>query len=58
MQDKEPFDDVLVQAVVKEAKRRGLVANATCHYCGEVFVEQELDDVLAHSDVCEGRKND
>ncbi len=48
--------DCLMEAVVEEAKRRGLVANATCRYCGEIFLKQELDYMLDHIKVCNGRK--
>ncbi len=50
--------DPLLYAALEEAKRRGLVSNATCKYCGEVFVKQELEDILAHTDVCKGRDRD
>ncbi len=49
------IDDPLVKAVVDEAIRRGLRANATCSFCGEIFLKQELSYVLAHTEVCEGR---
>jgi len=49
--------DPLMEAALEEAKRRGLVANATCKYCGEIFLKQELEYVLAHTKVCEGREH-
>jgi len=51
----EPFDEAFTQAIVAEAKRRGLKANATCQYCGEIFLKQELDYILAHTKLCTGR---
>jgi len=50
--------DSLMEAVIEEVKRRGLVVNASCKYCGEVFLKQELEYILAHTEVCEGREND
>ena len=49
---------LLLQTAIEETKRRGLVLSATCKYCKEVFLKQELEDILAHSEVCEGRQND
>jgi len=54
----EPFGKELTDAIVKEAKRRGLVATATCSFCGEIFLKQELDYVLAHTKLCKGRDSD
>jgi hypothetical protein len=52
----EAVDEKFMQAIIEEAKRRGLVASATCKYCGETFLQQELDYVLAHKEVCSGRR--
>ena len=51
----EPFDKDFTDAIVAEAKRRGLVANATCQHCGEIFLRQQLDYILAHTELCKGR---
>ena len=51
----EPFDEEFTQAILKEAERRGLVANATCQYCGWKFIKQELVTILAHNVECMGR---
>ncbi len=51
----ESFDEEFTQAILKEAKRRGLVANAACQYCGWKFIKQELATILAHKAECTGR---
>jgi hypothetical protein len=48
-------DDKFIKAVVDEAKRRGLKTNATCTFCGEIFLKQEVGYVLAHKTQCKGR---
>lgn len=58
MPNEDPFDEALVQAIVEEAKRRGLKATATCQYCGEVFLKQEVGYIVEHTKVCEGRDKD
>ncbi len=51
----EPFNKEFTDAIVKDAKRRRLVVNATCHHCGEIFLRQQLDYILAHTKLCKGR---
>jgi hypothetical protein len=47
--------EALAPVIIKEAKRRGLKINATCKYCGEVFIKQEPEYVYNHSEVCTKR---
>lgn len=58
VEERESKMDSLMEAALEEVKRRGLVANATCKYCGEVFLKQELEYILAHTEVCEGREKE
>lgn len=53
----EPAEALLLSLVV-EARRRGYRMNATCAYCGEVFVKQDLGYVLAHRAICKERETD
>ncbi len=46
------IDDTLANAIADEAARRSLKATATCQYCGEVFTERSVSDLLGHRDVC------
>jgi hypothetical protein len=55
VEQKEPFDEDFTQAIIQEAKRRGMLPSATCTYCGERLQEKEVSEILAHSEVCKGR---
>jgi hypothetical protein len=47
--------DDFERAVAEEAKRRGLKVTATCTFCGQIFLKQEMKYILEHADACQER---